>query len=142
MKEELEKVKIERNETNNLLYQTIEKYDKTIAEMKEKFENEIHDLKRREEEYLHSNANLLESDIFSVYKDIQEKFENKLKENVNLKGQNDKMTDEFKITKLSLQNTESLLKDCASIQVKQQKLIQQYKENLDDLNLQLERVIL
>ncbi len=48
-------------------------------------------MKKREEEYLHSNANLLESDIFTVYKEIQEKFENKLKENVNLKGQNDRI---------------------------------------------------
>jgi len=139
VKEELERTKIERNETNNLLYQTIAKYDKTIAEMKEKSEKELHDLKRREEEYLHSNANLLESDIFSVYKDIQEKFETKLKENVGLKGQNDRITDDFKVTKLNLQNTESLLKDCATIQVKQQKLIQQYKENLADINEQLEK---
>ena len=60
--------------------------------MKEKFEKEIADFKKREEEYMHSNANLLESDIFTVYKEIQEKFENKLKENVNLKGQHDKIS--------------------------------------------------
>ncbi len=46
----------------------------------------------------------------------------------------------MKIARLNLQNTESLLKDCASIQVKQQKLINQYKENLDEANLKLEKV--
>ena len=90
-KEELERVKKERNETNSLLYQTIEKYDKNIETLKQNFDKEITELKKREEEYLHSNANLLESDIFTVYKEIQEKFEHKLKENVSLKGQNDKM---------------------------------------------------
>ena len=84
-------LKKERNETNSLLYQTIEKYDKNIETLKQNFDKEITELKKREEEYLHSNANLLESDIFTVYKEIQEKFEHKLKENVSLKGQNDKM---------------------------------------------------
>lgn len=60
--------------------------------MKQTFDKEISEYKKREEEYLHSNANLLESDIFQVYKDMQEKFEHKLKENVNLKGQNDKIS--------------------------------------------------
>ena len=50
------------------------------------------------------------------------------------------IADEVKIAKLNLHNTESLLKDCASIQVKQQKLIKQYKESLDEANQKLEKV--
>lgn len=49
--------------------------------------------------------------------------------------------DEVKTARLNLQNTESLLKDCAGIQVKQQKLINQYKENLEEANMKLEKVI-
>ena len=44
------------------------------------------------------------------------------------------------MAKLNIQNTESLLKDCAALQVKQQNIIKQYKENLIQANSQLERV--
>ena len=50
------------------------------------------------------------------------------------------LADEFRMAKLNIQNTESLLKDCAALQVKQQNIIKQYKENLIQANSQLERV--
>jgi len=88
---------------------------------------------------MNSNSNLLESDIYAIYKEIQEKFESKLKENVNLKGQNDKINDEIKFTKYNLQNNESVLNECITKLAKQTKLIKQYKENLDELNKQIEK---
>jgi len=137
--EELEKIKTERYQANNLVHQTISKYEKTIKEMKDSFEKELSDFKKREEEYMNSNSNLLESDIYAIYKEIQEKFESKLKENVNLKGQNDKINDEIKFTKYNLQNNESVLNECITKLAKQTKLIKQYKENLDELNKQIEK---
>lgn len=148
LKEETERFKTESEKANNTLYNNIQSYEKRITELKEQFSKDTEDMKKREEEFMKSNEDLMDSDLYSVYKEIKSKFEGKLKECVEFKDQNNKigkintliLADENKIFKMNLDNSDNVLKECAKIQMTQQKVIKQLKEQLLEKGERLDKV--
>ena len=140
LKEEMEKMKVEKERINNALFNTVKNHENESEILKEKFNIEINILKAREEEYMRTNLNILESDIYKVYNDIKDKFEVKLKECMGLKSQNERINDENKFIKSSLETNESIFKEISKMQYSQTKLINQYKESLDQANRQIATV--
>jgi len=134
LREETEKLKIEKERINNALFNTVKNHENETEILKEKFNSELSILKAREEEYMRQNLNILESDIYKVYNDIKDKFEAKLKECIGLKSMNEKINDENKFIRTSLETNESIFKEISKMQYGQTKLIKQYKENLDQAN--------
>lgn len=139
-KEENERLRKECDKLNSVLYNNIQSYEKKIAELKEKQEVELAEMKRREEEFIKSNEELMDTDIYTVYKDVKKKFEDKLVECVSYKGQNEKIVDENKLFKLNLDNSDKLIKECAKIQLNQQKIIKQTREQLQEKADQLDKI--
>ena len=60
--------------------------------MKENFDNEIREEKKRVEDFLKFNEDLRDSDIYSVYKDLRKKFEEKLRECIEYKDISEKIS--------------------------------------------------
>jgi CTP-dependent riboflavin kinase len=74
LKEDLERAKKECNKLSHMLQNNIQSYEKKISDLKEQHEIEVSELKRREEEFIKSNEELMDTDIYTVYKDIKRKF--------------------------------------------------------------------
>ncbi len=140
LREDMEKIKVEKERINNALFNAMKSHEANSEALRENLQNEINILKAREEEYMKTNLSILESDIYKVYNDIKEKFEDKLKECMGLKNLNEKMNDENKFIKMSLETNESIFKEISKMQYGQTKLIKQYKESLDQNNQQMLKV--
>lgn len=76
------------------LYNSIQSYEKRIADLKDSFDNEMKEEKTRVDEFLKFNEDLRESDLYSVYKDLRRKFEEKLKECIEYKDKSEKISKE------------------------------------------------
>jgi len=74
------------------LYNTIQSYEKRIAEIKDNFDKEMKDEKKRVDEFLKFNEDLRDSDLYNVYKDLRRKFEEKLKECIEYKDKSEKIS--------------------------------------------------
>lgn len=85
-------IKNECDKVNLALYNSIQNYEKRIADMKENFDNEIREEKKRVEDFLKFNEDLRDSDIYSVYKDLRKKFEEKLRECIEYKDISEKIS--------------------------------------------------
>lgn len=92
IKEEYDAVKTECDKVNMALYNSIQSYEKRIADLKENFDNEMRLEKIRVDEFLKFNEDLRDSDLYSVYKDLRKKFEEKLKECIEFKDLTEKMS--------------------------------------------------
>jgi hypothetical protein len=123
-----------------MLQNNIQSYEKKISDLKEQHEIEVSELKRREEEFIKSNEELMDTDIYTVYKDIKRKFEEKIHECLDYRGKNEKISDENKLVKLNLDNSESMIKKCAKLQTNQQKIIKNYKEQIEEKNSMIEKL--
>ncbi len=95
IKSEYDTVKAECDRVNMALYNSIQSYEKRIAEIKENFDNEMKEEKKRVDEFLKFNEDLRESDLYSVYKDLRRKFEEKLKECIEYKDKSEKMSKNY-----------------------------------------------
>jgi len=137
---EMEKMKIEKERINNAIFNTVRNHEKDKEMQKEKFQSEIDLLKAREEEYMRTNLNILESDIYKVYNENKEKFEEKLKECMRYKSLNEKMNDENKLIKVSLDTNDNIFKEISKMQYGQTKLLKQFKENFEQANREIKQV--
>jgi DNA repair exonuclease SbcCD ATPase subunit len=140
LKEDLERAKKECNKLSHMLQNNIQSYEKKLSDLKEQQEKEISELKKREEEFIKSNEELMDTDIYTVYKDIKRKFEEKIHECLEYRGQNEKISDENKLVKLNLDTSENMIKQCAKLQSNQQRIIKTYKEQIEDRNSQIEKL--
>lgn len=85
-------MKAESDRVNLALYNTIQSYEKRIADMKDSFDNEMKEEKKRVDEFLKFNEDLRDSDLYNVYKDLRKKFEEKLKECIEYKDISEKIS--------------------------------------------------
>lgn len=89
---EYDAVKAECDRVNMALYNSIQSYEKRIADMKENFDREMKEEKKRVDEFLKFNEDLRDSDLYNVYKDLRRKFEEKLKECIEYKDKSEKIS--------------------------------------------------
>ena len=133
-------LKKERDRLNETLISTIKKYEDLIRDQKRDYESQITQFRIREDEYIKQKESLSENEIYDVYKDLKKTFEKNLYELREFKETNNKITDENKIFKLSLDTSDGILKECAKIQLQKQKIINQYKDNLEYKSTQLSMI--
>jgi hypothetical protein len=92
IKEEYDAVKMESDKVNMALYNAIQSYEKRIADIKENFDHEMEQEKNRVDEFIKFNEDLRDSDLYTVYKDLRKKFEEKLKECIEFKDLSEKIS--------------------------------------------------
>lgn len=92
IKNEYQTVKSECDKVNLALYNSIQTYEKRIADLKDNFDKEMREEKKRVDEFLKFNEDLRESDLYSVYKDLRKKFEEKLRECIEYKDKSEKIS--------------------------------------------------
>ena len=92
IKSEYDATKLECDKVNMALYNSIQGYEKRIADLKENFDNEMQEEKIRVDEFLKFNDDLRDSDLYSVYKELRKKFEEKLKECIEFRDLSEKIS--------------------------------------------------
>jgi hypothetical protein len=128
MKDELERHRNETGRLNEILETNVHDFERRVEELKGKYEKEISDLRKREEDFLKSHADILDSDLYVIYKELKLKFEEKIKECMSYKYNNQQVTDENRTFKINLDASDNIINECAKVQINQQKMIKQLKE--------------
>ena len=133
----VEKVKkleteIERlKHVNNL---TINNYENKIKDLNIKHHNKIKNTTDKFEDFLKNNQELLDNDLYTVYRNLKLKFEKKLKECVDCKKQNNKLEDINREYKLDMDNNEDIINECAKEQLETKKKTIKLEEELQNKN--------
>jgi chromosome segregation ATPase len=138
--EEINRIKKECKTLNEILETNIQDFEKRVEDVKTKYEKEIHGLRKREEDFFKTHADILDSDLYKVYKELKIKFEDKLKECLSYKHNNEHITGENRTFRINLDTSDDLLNECAKVQINQQKVIKQLQESLKQTEEILERV--
>jgi len=132
LREEIERLKKDIESVYSSTKKEIQNYENKFKDLECSHAKEISEMKRREQEFLKSNEELMDTDLYVVYKQIKRKFENKLSELIEFKAKNEKITDENKIFKLNLDNSENIIKQSSLMQVNQKKIIKQLQLEVEE----------
>jgi len=136
-KQEAEELRKERDNLNDSFLSTVNNYKDEIRKLRADYESKIEIMKLKEEEYLKHKEILMENEIYDVYKNLKKTFDMNLSELKEFKELNNKINDENKIFKLSIETSDNILKECAKVQIQKQKIINQQRDTIDQLNIQL-----
>ena len=133
----IEKVKkleteIERlNHVNNI---TIHNYENKINDLNTKHHNKIKNTTEIFENFLKNNQELLKNDLYTVYRNLKMKFDLKLKECIDFKEKNNKLEEKNREYKLSMDNNDDIINECAKEQLETKKKTQKLTEELQNRN--------
>jgi hypothetical protein len=157
--EENEKLKKEVIRLNNINAITIQNYENKIKEINDKHHWRLKQTTEIFENFLQNNQELLTTDLFTVYRKLKIKFENKIQECLEYKEKNEKLNEKNKMFRISMDNNDDIINECAKIQVEtkkknknlqeeietKDKIIEnikaQYKKQFEDLNDKFTKIV-
>ena len=119
------------NHVNNI---TTNNYINKIKDLNERHHNKIKNTIDRFESFLSNNQELLNKDLYTVYRELKIKFELKLKECVNYKKKNDSLEKKNREFKLDMDNSEDLINLCAKEQMNIKKKTAELNQELEEKN--------
>ena len=119
------------NHVNNI---TTNNYKNKIKDLNERHHNKIKNTIDRFESFLSNNQELLNKDLYTVYRELKIKFELKLKECVNYKKKNDSLEKKNREFKLDMDNSEDLINLCAKEQMNIKKKTAELNQELEEKN--------
>ena len=123
---------IERlNFVNNI---TIQNYEKKIKDLNVKHHNKIKETTDKFENFLENNQELLDNDLYTVYRNLKLKFDFKLKECIDFRKENTKLEEKNREYKLDMDNNEDIINECAKEQLETKKKTLKLQEELEKKN--------
>lgn len=123
---------IERlNFVNNI---TIQNYEKKIKDLNVKHHNKIKETTDKFENFLENNQELLDNDLYTVYRNLKLKFDLKLKECIDFRKENTKLEEKNREYKLDMDNNEDIINECAKEQLETKKKTLKLQEELEKKN--------
>lgn len=140
LKQEVEDLKNERVRINETLMSTISKHEVTLKNTITDYQEQIQKYIEKEQIYLKEKEFVNENEIYAVYKELKNKFEKNLNELKDFKNINSQILDENKIIKYTMESSDNILKECAKIQIQKQKLLNQYKQVIENQNNEIARI--
>ena len=116
LEEKVKKLEIEISRLKTVNNITINNYENKIKDLNIKHHNIIRNTTEKFENFLSNNQELLDNDLYTVYRNLKLKFELKLKECIDYKNKNTKLEDRNREFKLDMDNNEDILNECAKEQ--------------------------
>lgn len=116
LEEKVKKLEIEITRLKTVNNITINNYENKIKDLNIKHHNIIRNTTEKFENFLSNNQELLDNDLYTVYRNLKLKFELKLKECIDYKNKNTKLEDRNREYKLDMDNNEDILNECAKEQ--------------------------
>jgi hypothetical protein len=140
LEEKVRKLEAEIERLNHVNNITKNNYINKIKDLNEKHHIKIKNTIERFESFLSNNQELLNKDLYTVYRELKLKFELKLKECVEFKKKNailEKINREYK---LDMDNNEDIINICAKEQTNIKKKTMELMETLNEKNKIIEIV--
>lgn len=119
---------------------TIESYEEKIRKLNEEHQLKIALTTEIFENFLRNNQELLNTDLYSVYRTLKKKFDTKIKECLDFKQRNEKLIDQNKMFRISLDNGDEMINECAKIQVESKKKTKQLSMELSEKNKLINKI--
>ena len=129
--EKVEKLDAEIQKLNLENTETIQKYEAEIKEINEKHSSKLRETVSIFEKFLQNNKELLTTDLYTDYREMKTKFETKKDECIDFKSKNNTLSEQNKMFKLSINNNDEIIKECARKQVYAKKKMKKLKEQIE-----------
>ena len=131
LQEKVEKLDAEIQKLNLENTETIQKYEAEIKEINEKHSSKLRETVSIFEKFLQNNKELLTTDLYTDYREMKTKFESKKDECIDFKSKNNTLNEQNKMFKLSINNNDEIIKECARKQVLAKKKMKKLKEQIE-----------
>ena len=131
LQEKVEKLDAEIQKLNLENTETIQKYEAEIKEINEKHSSKLRETVSIFEKFLQNNKELLTTDLYTDYREMKTKFETKKDECIDFKSKNNTLSEQNKMFKLSINNNDEIIKECARKQVYAKKKMKKLKEQIE-----------
>ena len=119
---------------------TIQKYENEIKNINETHSNKLKQTSDIFEKFLENNKELLSTDLYSDYRDMKTKFESKKKECIDYKFKNNELYEQNKMFKISMNNNNGIINECAKAQVESKKKNKKLQEQIEQKNKIIEQM--
>ena len=136
----VEQLELEIQKINNENTVTIQKYETKIKEINEKHHDKLKQTTDIFERFLQNNPELLTTDLYSVYRTLKTKFDTKLKECDEYKNKNEMLCDQNHMFKLSMNNNDNIINECARAQVEAKKKNKKLTEEIEQKDKIIEQM--
>ena len=136
----VKKLETEIERLNHVYNITVSNYENKIKDLNNKHHNKIKNTTERFENFLKNNQELLDNDLYTVYRNLKQKFEQKLKECVDFKKQNTVLEERNREFKLDMDNNEDIINECAKEQLETKKKALKLQEELKNKNKIIEEM--
>ena len=127
----VEKLELEIQRLNLANTDTIQKYENEIKDINEKHSSKLKQTSDIFERFLENNKELLTTDLYSDYRDMKTKFESKKKECIDYRSKNNELFEQNKLFKLSMNNNDGIINECARAQVEAKKKNKKLQEEIE-----------
>ena len=138
--DKVEKLELEIQRLNLANTDTIQKYENEIKNINEKHSSKLKQTADIFEKFLENNKELLSTDLYSDYRDMKTKFETKKKECIDYKHKNNELYEQNKMFKISMNNNDGIINECAKAQVESKKKNKKLQEQIEQKNKIIEQM--
>ena len=136
----IEELELEIQKLNNDNSDTIQKYENQIREINEKHSNKLKQTVDIFEKFLENNKELLTTDLYTDYRELKNKFESKKQESGDYKYKNNKLYEQNRMFKLSMNNNDGIINECARAQVEAKKKNKKLQEQIEQKDKIIEKM--
>ena len=140
LQEKVEKLNAEIQKLNLENTETIQKYEAEIKEINEKHSSKLRETVSIFEKFLQNNKELLTTDLYTDYREMKIKFETKKEECIDSKSKTESLNEQNKMFKLSINNNDEIIKECARKQVLAKKKMKKIKEQIEQKEQIIEKI--
>ncbi len=136
----VEELELQNQKNNKDNTDTIQKYENQIKEINEKHSNKLRQTVDIFEKFLENNKELLTTDLYTDYRELKNKFEFKKQESVDYKYKNNLLYEQNKMFKLSMNNNDGIINECARAQVEAKKKNKKLQEQIEQKDKIIEKM--
>jgi hypothetical protein len=136
----IEELELEIQKINNDNSDTIQNYENQIREINEKHSNKLKQTVDIFEKFLENNKELLTTDLYTDYRELKNKFESKKQESGDYKYKNNKLYEQNRMFKLSMNNNDGIINECARAQVEAKKKNKKLQEQIEQKDKIIEKM--
>ena len=136
----IEELELEIQKINNDNSNTIQNYENQIKEINEKHSDKLKQTVDIFEKFLENNKELLTTDLYTDYRELKNKYESKKQESGDYKNKNNKLYEQNRMFKLSMNNNDGIINECARAQVEAKKKNKKLQDQIEQKDKIIEKM--
>ena len=136
----IEELELEIQKINNDNSNTIQNYENQIKEINEKHSDKLKQTVDIFEKFLENNKELLTTDLYTDYRELKNKYESKKQESGDYKYKNNKLYEQNRMFKLSMNNNDGIINECARAQVEAKKKNKKLQDQIEQKDKIIEKM--